>query len=613
MKQKVPFLAYFLLLMIALPFYASAQSSPVKRVAPLNWWAGMKDPHLQLMLQAPDIGKAKVNINYPGVRLQKVHRTDNKDFLFLDLYISSDASPGQLPIHINRPGKSSFTYDYTLKSRKGDHHPDQISPKDAIYLITPDRFANGNYANDSVAGLKDSLNMESPHGRHGGDIQGIINHLNYLQNLGVTTLWINPLLTNAMPTYSYHGYAITDYYHIDPRFGSNNLYKKLAQDLHKRGMKLIMDMVVNHSGSHAWWVKNPPAKNWIHPYMKNNFAMNSVSDPHAPKAERDSLQNGWFVRSMADLNESNPYLANYLIQNTIWWIEYAGIDGIRMDTYPFNNQTFMKRWVERIHREYPGFYIVGEAWYKSAAEASYWAGKDTTQSHAFNTRLPSVTDFPLTFATHQAFKPGGSVQALYNVLKKDFLYDRPDDNLIFLDNHDMDRFFYTIDENLAKYKLAMTFLLTTRGIPEIYYGTEILMKTHGKDGVVRRDFPGGWKSDKRDAFTKKGRTARENKAFNFTRKLLQWRQTSKAVQSGNLKQWPPKHNVYAYARNSAHHSVLVIINNSDKARSFDLSTMSDLTDGPFQTATRVLTRQKVQASKKLHLGANRAAILQIEK
>lgn len=607
MRFKIRIVSFFVLLLLMVN--AAAEAQHLDRVEPLNWWTGMKNHNLQLLIKGKDIGNSKVFLQYDGVKLKAVHQADSPNYLFVDLYISDQAQPGSLNLKFDDPESGKFTYKYQLKAREKQRKRG-VDPSDVVYLLTPDRFANGDKSNDSVAGLKDGLNRKSPNGRHGGDVRGIINHLDYLQNLGVTALWINPVLTNAMPHTSYHGYAITDFYHVDPRFGSNTLYKELADKLHARHMKLIMDMVFNHSGLKHWWVDNPPTKDWIHPYVKNNFAMNSISDPHIPDIESDSLQNGWFVPSMPDLNENNPFLANYLIQNSIWWIEYAGLDGIRMDTYPFNDQPFMKRWINRLQKEYPDFYVVGEAWYPDVAEESFWAGKDTTSEHSFNTRLPSVTDFPVCFTTHNVFSKDGSVQDLYSVLSKDFLYDRPNDNLVFLDNHDMDRFYYTIGQNLAKYKLAMTFLLTVRGIPEIYYGTEILMHGHGPDGVRRQDFPGGWKGDTRNAFTEAGRTPKEKQAFNYIRKLLQWRKNSPAITTGNLKHLMPHDNVYIYARNSAHETVLVILNNSAKSKNIDPDEYSKLT-GPFKAGKDIISGKTFKAGDKLVVSGNQAMVLDI--
>lgn len=563
------------------PAFPQKQRVTLDRVEPPSWWVGMKDPRVQLLVKGENIRDCNVAIDYEGITITDIHAAASPNYLFIDLLIDERAKPGSFPIDFTYDKRKKVTYNYTLMAREKVRHGQQgLDVGDVVYLVMPDRFKNGDPSNDEVPLLAEKKNRDFHSGRHGGDIAGLISGIPYLDDLGVTALWINPLLENNMPRYSYHGYATTDYYKTDARFGTNKDYRRLADSLHAHGMKLIMDMIFNHCGSEHWWMKDMPFKDWIHNYPDTaytNHAKDAVSDPYAANSDGESLETGWFVKVMPDLNHDNPYLARYLMQNSMWWIEYAGLDGIRMDTYLYCKPAFMAAWAQHVYDEYPDFYIVGENWVDNEADEAFWSGKKG--QHEFNTYLNSNADFPLCFAMNRVFTQGWYIGALYQVLTNDFLYEDPFSNMIFVDNHDMDRFYHTIGKDLNKWKMAMTFLFTTRGIPEITYGTEILMTGHGPDGVRREDFPGGWPGDTRNAFTTAGRTPEENEAFDFLRTLLQWRAGSDAILHGGMKHFMPYDNVYIYNRKSDKQTVVVIINNNDEAKHIDLARYREILSG----------------------------------
>ncbi len=476
-------------------------SQPVSyRVDPPSWWVGMEDSTLQLMFHGDNIAQANVIADYPGVILKNTTRLENPDYLVLDFVITRDARPGNIPIVFEYQREILFTVDYQLKGRNdGSRNREGFGKDDVIYLIMPDRFSNGNPGNDSVPGMLEAAHRSDPNGRHGGDIQGIRDMLDYISRLGVTAVWLTPLLENNMPSYSYHGYAITDYYRIDPRFGSIDDYKSLVDDCHHKGLKVIIDMVFNHCGSNHFWLKDMPMDDWIHQfpeYTRSNYRSETAMDPYASNFDRERMLTGWFDRTMPDLNQHNEILASYLIQNSIWWIEFAGLDGIRMDTYPYSYKDFMAKWMKRVLEEYPNFTVVGETWQQKEAQTAYWQNASPV-SDGYVSYLPSVTDFPLQYALRDAFteEEGWTkgLARLYYVLSQDFVYSDPFRNVVFADNHDLNRFYSSIGEDFNRFKMAMAFLLTTRGIPVIYYGTEYLMtgEKEKSDGFIRGDFPVG--------------------------------------------------------------------------------------------------------------------------
>lgn len=584
-KRSNGLVALIVLLTFSVTVFAE---TPSIKVEPPFWWAGMNDNTLQLLVYASGINSTQVSVNYPGVKVAKIQKAENPSYLFVDLVLDKKVKPGAFDISFKEEGKIKYTYSYELKKRNGGSaHRKGFNPSDVVYLLMPDRFANADPSNDNIEGMLEKADRLNPSGRHGGDIRGIINHLDYIKDLGITAVWINPLLENNNKAYSYHGYAITDFYKIDPRFGSNDDYIKLVSAAHQQGLKIIMDMIFNHCGINHWFINDLPMKSWIHEFPKftrSNFKAESLSDPHASEYDRNLMTNGWFDTNMPDLDQTNPFVSNYLIQNSIWWIEYSGIDGIRMDTQPYPNKEFMSEWGRRIFKEYPDFNIVGEAWLPHESMTAYYQ-KDSKVSNGYNSNIPSVTDFPLYSAIGKSFNiaegMNQGVKSIYYVLAQDFLYANPAYNLIFADNHDLNRVFSTLKGDFDAYKLAMTFLLTTRGIPEILYGTEILMRSdnYKSDGEIRKDFPGGWNGDSLNLFTAEGRNASQKEAFNFMQTLLKWRSTNEAVTTGTLKHYIPENDVYVYFRIKDNHKVMVLLNNNANAQPVETSRFSEDLNG----------------------------------
>ncbi|MBE7171092.1 MAG: glycoside hydrolase family 13 protein [Williamsia sp.] len=563
--------------------FPAAGAITITRVEPANWWTGMKNKELQLLVWGPEIGKATLTINYPGVKLKELAKATNPNYLFVYLTIAADAKPGTVPLQFTA-GKDKLTFEYPLLARTDKSGANGFDAADVLYLITPDRFANANPANDNLDSVL--VNRGNPNARHGGDLEGVSAHLDYLKDLGITTVWLNPIQENKMRGGSYHGYSITDFYKVDPRFGSNKEFQALVKTGHDKGLKMVMDMVLNHCGSSHWWINDPPSKDWINNegvFMQTNHATVSVMDPHASPTERNTFLNGWFTRSMPDLNQRNRHLATYLIQNSIWWIEYARIDGIRQDTYSYMDYDFLARWCREVSEEYPRFNIVGETWYNKSTSSAWWQQHSVLSSK--NSYLKTSMDFSLTFIMQNNAFDGatdnGYLGNIFEDIAQDFIYPDPYNILVFLDNHDMSRFNLKEDSDLKRYKQGLAFLLTTRGIPQIYYGTEVLMtgtKQEG-DGRLRKDFPGGWPDDKTDQFLKSGRTPMQQEAWAYMQKLLQWRKTSLAVTGGKLIHYAPQNSVYVYGRIKDNHRVLVILNGSLKDQTIKMDRFVDVTGG----------------------------------
>ena len=550
-----------------------AQTPALERVEPMFWWAGMSNPNLQLLVHGNHIAARTVQLAYPGVKLKAVHKVENANYLFLDLLVAPSAKPGAFPIKFVKSGDKDLLYTYTLKSRSHAANRAQgVTSKDLIYLLMPDRFSNGDPANDSQPKLRETgIHRDSMFSRHGGDIRGLMNHLDYLKDLGITTIWMTPEIENDEPHASYHGYAVTDYYKIDPRYGTNELYKQYVDKCHAMGLKVIKDLVHNHVGTESYLIQDMPMKSWVHQwprYTNSNFRDMAVMDPHGAPQDRKKMLDGWFDRRMADLNENNPYVQNYLTQNHIWWVEYAGIDGFRLDTYPYNDAAYMADWAQKVQAEFPHLSVYGETLVWSAANQAFFTGGNTV-NRGFDTHLPGITDGVVKDAVYEALngKPGWTdgVNRLYAVLAQDFLYQDATRNVIFLDNHDMSRFLSAVGEDITKYKSGMAMLMTLRGIPQMYYGDEILMKNFSNpDGLVREDFPGGWPGDKDNKFTAEGRSKKENDAFNYVRKLANYRKATTALQTGRLMQYIPENDIYVYFRYDDQKTVMIAYNSSDK-------------------------------------------------
>lgn len=564
------------------------------RVSPPGWWAGMASPKLQLMVHGPDIAGSTVSVNDSEFVIEQVNSLDSPNYLFIDID-TADISPGDYELTFTKQGREIYKTIYTFRPRKANAAERQgFTQKDTIYLVTPDRFANGDESNDSVAGFEDKADRQSPGGRHGGDIQGMIDHLDYIASTGFTQIWSMPLLENAMDDHSYHGYAITDYYRIDPRYGSNALYRQFSQHADEKGVGVIMDMVLNHIGSNHPWMKDKPAKDWIHhngEFSATTHRRESLHDPHGVEADQKAFSDGWFVPSMPDLNQQNPYLANYLIQNAIWWVEYANLSGIRVDTYSYSDKAFLSQWTARLTSEYPNLNIVGEEWTTNPVITAYWQ-EDSYRADGYDSSLPSVMDFPLQDTLVNALKDeetwGTGLVSLYNLLAGDFIYGDPYNLVIFGDNHDMSRIYTQLDESYALWDMAMTFLLTARGIPQIYYGTEILMANPDTDdhGVIRSDFPGGWKNDSIDAFAQQGLSPKQTKAYNRIKSLLSLRKEHPVVTQGKFTHFAPAEGIYVYFRtDEAGKGAMIILNKNEAENDVKLARFEPVLK-EFSTASR---------------------------
>ena len=585
----------------------------ITRVEPANWWTGMKKTEFQILCYGPNIGNSKVEINYPGVKLTEAAKTENPNYLFLYLNVDKRAKPGIIPIKFT-DGQDKFTYEYPLVSRTDKSGAQGFNASDVLYLITPDRFANGKPENDDWDDVK--VNRENPNSRHGGDFDGITKRLDYLKDLGITTIWFNPIQENKMRGGSYHGYAITDYYKTDQRFGSNEEFRDMTKAAHDKGLKIVMDMVLNHCGSSHLWMTDAPSKDWINNngvFLQTNHATVSVMDVHASQTEKNTFLNGWFTRGMPDLNQTNPHLATYLIQNTIWWIEYARIDGIRQDTYSYLDFDFLTRWNTEVYDEYPDFNIVGETWYNKSTSSAWWQKNSILNKKDPNLKTPM--DFSLTFASQSAFDSktdNGYLNNIFEDIAQDFIYPDPYNILVFLDNHDLSRFNRKDETDLKRFKQGIAFLLTVRGIPQVYYGTEVLMtgtKEEG-DGRLRKDFPGGWPGDKTDQFTRDGRTDIQNEAWDYMQKLMQWRKTNDAVTKGTMIHYAPRDGIYVYGRIKDNHTVMVILNSSSTDQSVKTGRYTDIT-AKFTSGKDVITSKTFRLDSAIDIPAKGELVLEL--
>jgi len=551
---------------------------------PPFWYANMHNSELQIMFYGKNIAQYDV-IASNGIVITGVQKTENQNYLFVTID-TKNVPASDFTFSFKSKNKVVLTQNYSLKQRRKDSELRQgYNSSDMIYLIMPDRFANGNPGNDSTSDMAEKADRSKPGGRHGGDIEGIIKNLDYLSSLGVTTIWNTPLCEDNAPRGSYHGYAQSDVYRTDPRYGSNEDFLRLSSELHKRKMKLVMDYVTNHWGSEHWMMKDLPTYNWIHQfpgYAQSNYRMATQFDSNASAIDQKYCVDGWFVRSMPDLNQANPLVVKYLTQNAIWWIEYADLDGFRVDTYSYCDKAGIAQWTKAITDEYPYFNIVGEVWMDDQAQMAYWQ-KDSKVGaiQNYNSYLPSVMDFTLFSAIQKVFKEDkqdwdNGMPKIYNNFANDFLYPNINSILVFAENHDTHR----VNEayhDLKKYQLAMTLVATVRGIPQLYYGSEIGMAgDKGKgDADIRHDFPGGWNGDTNNAFTKSGRTAEQNDYYDYTAKLFNWRKTKSVIHTGKTTQYLPDNNVYVYFRYDEKETVMVVINNSDQPQTFKTARFAE--------------------------------------
>ncbi len=591
----------------------------IDRVEPPNWWVGMKNSSLQLMIHGKNIGKTDPAVDCKGVKIKK-YRKAGPDYLFVDLQLKKDLKPCTLRFEFKDEYKTIATYDYELKGREnGSAQRTSFTTADNLYLIMPDRFANGDPSNDNMPGMKEKADRSNPNGRHGGDIKGIYDHLGYIRDNGFTAIWCTPLLENNMPAYSYHGYAITDLYKIDPRFGTNDSYRELIAEAHRKGIKVIMDMVFNHFGTDHWWMEDLPQKDWVNQwpeFTRSNFRGVVNIDPHASDYDRNKMVKGWFDNTMADFNQQNPFVANYLIQNSIWWVEYAGLDGIRQDTYPYPDQAFMAEWMKRLREEYPNLNVVGEVWLNNPPQVAYWLD-GSPNKNGYRSNLTNVFDFPLMFAIQKAFTENEGwdtgLARLYDILSQDFLYSDPNRLVLFADNHDIERITQVV-KTAENVKMALAFLATTRGIPMVYYGTEALSDRGNLEGDAgkRRDFPGGWSGDEVNLFTGTNLSRDQKDVSEYLPKLLNWRKTNTAVQQGSLIHYIPEDGIYVYFRVLDKQSVMVIMNNNSKERKVTTERFKENLSG-FKRGMDVLSGETLKDLDKITVPGKSVLILELSR
>ena len=579
-----------LVLTSLLSTFAFAQ---IQKVEPMFWWKGMKNPELQILVYGKNISDYTIELS-DEVKIKDIQKTENPNYAFVTIN-TNDVKKSSFKINLKKKNKIVDSYSYELKDRQpNSSNRNSFTSKDIVYLIMPDRFANGDESNDSKKELTDKANRQIPDSRHGGDLRGIINNIDYIQNLGATSVWLTPVNEDNEKQHSYHGYAQTDLYKIDGRYGTNEDYRELSRELNKRGMHLIQDYVTNHWGISHWMIQDLPTQDWINQFpdgekgfKRSNYRTTSQFDRNAADIDKKIALNGWFDSSMPDLNQANPLVLNYLTQNAIWWIEYAELGGMRVDTYPYNNKEGMAKWVKAITDEYPKFNVVGEAWMHSPVHVSYWQ-KDSkvAEIENYNSNLPSVMDFslfsemPKAFVEEESWDKG--MIKLYNSFTNDFLYPNVNNMFVFLENHDTERWNEIFKSNPSYYKLGLTLISTVRGIPQVYYGSEIGMrgdKNNGGDAEIRKDFPGGWKSDQQNAFTNEGRTAEQKMYHDFTAKVFNWRKNKEVIHSGKTKHYMPEKNVYVYFRYNENESVMVILNVNEEKQTFKLDRFAESLQG----------------------------------
>ena len=605
-------------------------TSQIDKVHPPNWWIGHKNPNLQLLIKAEKINDYKVNINYPGVKITNIHNADSPNYIFLDLEISDKAKEGSFIITFTKENKT-LSYSYELRKKRSlEDQSNGFDSSDAIYLITPDRFANGNYENDIIDFLKErKIDRANNYARHGGDLKGIFENISYIKNMGFTSLWLNPVLINDMKEGSYHGYATTDYYSVDPRFGSMKEYIELSLELKKNNIKLIKDIIVNHCGLYHWWMDDLPFKDWLNfqeNYLKSNdktiekntvysnHRRTTIQDIYASKSDYRGMLDGWFVPTMPDLNQKNKFLANYLIQNSLWWIETLNLSGIRQDTYPYAEKEFMSEWAGRIMSEYPKFNIVGEEWSYNPIRIAYWQDGNNNKD-GYKSNLKSTMDFAMQKAIQEgileeeAWNTG--LIKIYENLANDFYYSNPESLLIFNDNHDMSRIHTQMKKDITKTKMAIGLMLVLPRIPQLLYGTEILMEDSsnpGDHGLIRSDFPGGWDNDKINAFSKQNLTDDQIEMQEYLKVLLNFRKKSKAIHIGNTIHFAPKNGVYLLQRRYNDEIVIFIINKNknDVRLSNDRFSELNLNNIVFSD---IHSGKKFSFSKTLKLKSNSSYIL----
>ena len=596
-------------------------SNKIERVEPPNWWIDMKTKDLQLLIYGKNISNYDPVINSSNVKLISSERVKNENYLFINISIDNNAKPENIEINFLENNIIVDRYEFSLLDRKENASKvEGFNNSDVMYLITPDRFANGDLSNDDVEYMYERPNRDNNRGLHGGDIQGIINHLDYIKDLGFTTVWLNPVTENNMKKSSYHGYSTTDYYKVDPRFGTNELFRELSLKSKKKGIKLVMDLIPNHCGSEHWFFKDPPMEDWFNNqsgFKQTSHRRETVQDIHASEIDKREHADGWFVETMPDLNQKNKKISKYLIQNTLWWIEYAGLSGIRVDTYPYSDKDFMSDWTFSVMDEYPNFNIVGEEWSDSPIVISYWQ-KDKVNHDGYVSYLPTLMDFPLQISFSEAltddFDWGKGFIKPYRTLASDFLYPNPNNLLIFPDNHDMARFYTQVNNDIDLFKMGIVYYSTMRGIPQFYYGTEILMNSDenpGDHGLIRTEFPGGWPDHSKNAFTGDGLSFKERQTQLFFKEILNWRKHNEVIHNGKLIQFAPKDEIYSFFRILNDKLVWVIFNRNDSSKKLNTSRFEELIlDKEF--GYDVLNKKRISISNDIILEKKSALIIEIE-
>ncbi|KAF0142937.1 MAG: Neopullulanase [Stygiobacter sp.] len=581
----------------------------------------MKLNTITLLVYGKEIQSLQPSIKYDGVKILKTEKVENPNYLFVTIKINPQTIAGNVKLDFKKGNTTVITKDFPLLARQTKSaNRDSYTQKDAIYLIVPDRFSNGNIENDVIPTLNEKVvDRKDEDKRHGGDIQGIINHLDYIKSLGFTQIWCTPLTENDEPQYSYHGYAATDFYKIDPRFGTNQQFKQLVEEAKKRNIGIIWDIVLNHCGSEYYFIKDLPTKSWVNfpeTHTQSNFLKTTITDIYAAEIDKKEYTDGWFDRHMADLNQRNPLMAKYLIQNTIWWIEYAGLSGLRADTYSYSDKEFLAAWTKTILDEYPNFNIVGEEMSRIVAHTSYWQ-KDKQNFDGYKSYLPTLMDFLLNDNIVSSLTRSNdwfsTWRDTYQGVAQDYQFPHPENQLIFPDNHDLDRFYSRLNNDFDKWKLGIAMYMTMRGIPQFFYGTEVLMTNEkvGSDGQRRSDFYGGWKNDLKDAVTEKGLTGAEKDAKKYFSKLLNWRKSNSAITNGHFKHYAPqKNDVYIYFRYNKEQKVMVLLNKNSENVTLDMNRYSEMISNKFM-AKDIITDKELDVENTLTISGKTAMILEI--
>jgi glycosidase len=600
---------------------SNSLNAQINRIEPSNWWVGMKLNQITLLVYGTDIQNLEPEIKYQGVKIVKTEKTENPNYLFVTINISPETAVGTAKISFKKNNKTIVTKDFPLLARENNSaNRPSFSPKDAILLIMPDRFANGDPKNDNTPGSLEKANRNDESGRHGGDIQGIINNLDYIKSLGYTQIWNTPLAENNMPNYSYHGYAATDFYKIDSRYGTNEQFKKLVEEAKKRNIGVIWDVVLNHCGSEYYFVKDLPTKDWLNfqeTKTRTNHVKSTLHDPYATEQDKLVYTDGWFDTSMPDLNQRNPLMASFLIQNTIWWVEYAGLSGFREDTFSYADKDFLAKWTKTILEEYPNFNIVGEEMTSVTEIAAYWQ-KDKINSDGYKCYLPTLMDFLLTDNIVKSLNSNNdwysTWRELYQGIGQDYQYSNPNNLLIFPDNHDLDRFYSRVNKDLDRWKLGMALYATMRGIPQFYYGTELLFTNEksGNDGQRRADFYGGWPGDTKNAVTGKGMEPKELEAQKYLSNLLNWRKKAIVIHNGKFMHYSPdKNDVYVYFRYNDKEKVMVILNKNKEKVTLDINKYHQMIPSTFK-AKDIISNSEIAVNNSLEIAPKTALILEIQ-